>query len=397
MSMSAMLFILMIGSAFGSTFSSPRWITVDKDVAGELIERFGLAQSLTSATDDVTVLEVGKGDLAKISHFMHSEKKRCGGYQGHYSQEEAVEAAHSEDLRALSQVAFDSSFFLSSASRVETLLKEVKESEITDTIVEMTAFHNRHYQAPTGIKSMEWLKKKWENLGKGRADYKVEFFKHARFNQPSVIATIKGSQSPEEVVIIGGHADSIGGGFWGRHKAKAPGADDNASGIATITEAMRVLLASDFKPKKSIMFMAYAAEEVGLLGSKDIAAEFARKKQKVVSVIQYDMVNYKGGDKSIYLATDYSNADLRTFMGKLIETYVKVPWGYMKCGYGCSDHASWTNKGFPAMMATESTFNAMNKAIHSSRDTLSASGGDSKHAVNFAKLALAYLIESAKE
>jgi leucyl aminopeptidase len=65
--------------------------------------------------------------------------------------------------------------------------------------------------------------------------------------------------------------------MFGGASAKAPGADDNASGIATITETIRVLMSNGFQPKKTLKFMAYAAEEVGLLGSKEIANDFKKK------------------------------------------------------------------------------------------------------------------------
>ena len=51
----------------------------------------------------------------------------------------------------------------------------------------------------------------------------------------------------------------------------APGADDDASGIATLTEVIRVALANGWKPKRTVKFMGYAAEEVGLRGSNAIA------------------------------------------------------------------------------------------------------------------------------
>jgi leucyl aminopeptidase len=70
----------------------------------------------------------------------------------------------------------------------------------------------------------------------------------------------------------------------------APGADDNASGIAVVTETLRAIIASGFKPKRTIKFIGYAAEEVGLRGSKAIAQDYKNQGLNIVGVAQFDMV-----------------------------------------------------------------------------------------------------------
>jgi leucyl aminopeptidase len=151
------------------------------------------------------------------------------------------------------------------------------------------------------------------------------------------------------------------------------------------------------KPERTIKFMAYAAEEVGLLGSKDIANSFKKDGKNVVGVMQLDMTNHPGtAGKDIVFMTDFTNQAQTEFMGKLIDTYVKVPWGYSKCGYGCSDHASWHNAGYPASMPFESTMQDINGKIHTKHDTIAQSGGDATHAEKFAKLAVSFLVELGK-
>ena len=107
------------------------------------------------------------------------------------------------------------------------------------------------------------MKTTWEDLVAqfNRDDVLVEFYEHSFTQQKSVIVTIPGLEFPEEIIVIGGHIDS--GDFWNPYDA--PGADDNASGIATLTETLRILLANDFKPKRTVQIMAYAAEEIGFM------------------------------------------------------------------------------------------------------------------------------------
>ena len=110
-----------------------------------------------------------------------------------------------------------------------------------------------------------------------------------------MILTIQGTDLPNEIVVLGAHLDSINGSAGGSTEQTAPGADDDASGIASLTEVIRVALASGWKPKRTVKFMGYAAEEVGLRGSNAIAQSFKTADSNVVGVLQLDMTNYKSG------------------------------------------------------------------------------------------------------
>ena len=107
------------------------------------------------------------------------------------------------------------------------------------------------------------------------------------------------------------------------------------------------------------------------------------------------MTNFKGTqDLDIVMMTDYTNEEQNTFLGTILDTYLpEVKWGYDKCGYGCSDHASWHNEGFPASMPFESRMRDSNRNIHTSKDTLDKSGDDAGHASKFARMALAFVLE----
>ena len=183
-----------------------------------------------------------------------------------------------------------------------------------------------------------------EAAGGPRADITVEQPAHTGFPQKSVILTIRGSDPAAGTVVLGGHLDSTVGRTT--ENTRSPGADDDASGIASLTEALRVLLANNYKPKRTIKFVGYAAEEAGLLGSKAIAKQFRAQNANVVGVLQLDMTNYKGDPKDIYLITDYTNASQNTYLTNLAKTYLpELAIGTSQCGYACSDHASWNAQG----------------------------------------------------
>lgn len=364
------------------------WVTVDQaDLAKPEAAGIPLKNPVLSE-GGIAVFEVRPDMLPILSQFMHDRFKRCGGYLAHGSMDAAKASLRPAAIGP--RVAYT----LDQQAVVAPLVAGVKEASIRATIEGMSAHHSRYYQAETGVAASRWLQGQWASLAARIPGASAALFPHSAWKQPSVILTIPGSELPEEIVVLGGHLDSISG--WGNSGARAPGADDNASGIAVLTEAARLIAESGVRPKRTIQFMGYAAEEVGLRGSQDIASKYAAAGKKVIGVIQFDMSNFAGSGEGIWMLTDHVDAPLSAFTGKLVTAYAGVKAATTRCGYGCSDHASWTKKGFPAAMAFESTFNDSNKAIHSESDTLATMGGAATHSVPFAKLAVAFALELAK-
>jgi bacterial leucyl aminopeptidase len=157
---------------------------------------------------------------------------------------------------------------------------------------------------------------------------------------------------------------------------------------------MRVLLASGWKPRRTIQFMGYAAEEEGLRGSAAIAQRYAKEGRNVVGVMQLDMTNYPGPSADIVLMTDYSSNPQNRFIARLAGAYLPtLRVGQDVCGYACSDHASWTANGYAASIPAEALYDEGSPYLHTTKDTLARSNNNAEHAVKFARLALAYAVE----
>ncbi|WP_378177957.1 M20/M25/M40 family metallo-hydrolase [Aquimarina sp. SS2-1] len=272
----------------------------------------------------------------------------------------------------------------------------VNNLNIANQILELEDYGTRYHTKSSATQAVMDLKTKWENLAGGRNDVSVRLVNHSSTNMPSLIMTITGTEKPDEFVIIGGHIDSTSGGT----NNDAPGADDNASGIATITEAARVLFDMNFQPKRTMEFMAFAAEEVGLRGSREIAEDYRNRNVNVISYMQLDMTNYKGSTNDVYVSTDSYNDDtLNDFLIELMNYYNAsgphaLTYGTSRCNYGCSDHYSWAQEGYNVAFPFEATFNQSNPNIHTTRDTFDRSPTpNATHAAKFCKLALEYLIE----
>ena len=385
---------LVLSAALLSTsaFSSEtKVITIGKDALHSTNKENLLGTVFKTDNDEVAVVEINANDVEKLSHHMHEEYHRCGGYIVHDDLDEAMNYVRDEKSKFWGDKGIFADYTINQQGTVNGMLNFVTESYINGVIKHLSSYHNRYYNAMYGVESSTWIRDHWEKIIENRSDATVELYNHQKWMQPSVVLTFQGES--DDTIIIGGHADSIAGYFGGGGN-KAPGADDNASGIATITEIIRVLVQTSYRPKKTIKFMAYAAEEVGLLGSREIAREYRSNNEPVIGVMQLDMTNYKGSsDKDIVLISDNTNSDQNTFMGRLIDEYLKVSWQYDRCGYGCSDHASWNGVGFPASFPFEARKNDMNRSIHTASDTIERSRNSASHATNFAKLGLAFLVE----
>jgi len=354
----------------------------------QFVRQLSKTGKMLSNDDAVNVVSIKESKLNQLSEIMHNNFKRCGGYIFHESLEAAQQ--YTAKLASLPPEVLVN-YTIDNPAGVNSLLNELSSSNLTSTVNSLSNYHNRYYTSSTGKDSANWLKSHWASMSSSRSDINVELYNHT-WLQPSVIATITGTTNSSEIIIVGGHLDSIN--LSSPSSGRAPGADDNASGIAVVTETLRAIIASGFKPKRTIKFIGYAAEEVGLRGSKAIAQDYKNSGKNIIGVAQFDMTGYKGtSSKDIVFMTDYTNSGQNTFMKQLIDTYLSdINYGEDQCGYGCSDHASWHNQGFPASMPFESNMADYNSSIHTSGD----STFNSAHSLNFARLSAAFVAELAK-
>ncbi len=375
-------------------YADPVWITVEKStlqaVPGLTATEIALPKTLKS-NGTIGLYQLDERQLDPLSHFIHENKRRCGGYFAFSSQQEALAY-----LQTSQQAALAASFVappIAQQSLVNSLLPQLNSAGITQVITDLSGFTNRYYTTTSGKAGADWIFDRWTALASSKSWIKVSRISHTGYNQPSILLEMLGSERPSEVVVLGGHLDSINGAGTSE-TTRAPGADDDASGIATMTEIIRVLASNNVQPKRTLRFYGYAAEEVGLRGSKDIATRAQSAATNVIGVMQLDMTNYKGGAEDIVLMTDYTNSALNSFVQSLVSTYQpNLVQSTDVCGYGCSDHASWHNAGYAATMPFEAKFAKDNKNIHTVSDTLANSDPSGAHALKFAKLGLSYAIE----
>ncbi|WFD25455.1 bacterial leucyl aminopeptidase [Malassezia nana] len=261
-----------------------------------------------------------------------------------------------------------------------------------------TSFFTRYYRSESGAKSQRWLQAQVEELAASlRSPARVDIFQHP-WKQSSILLRIPGANDTltreRGVTILGAHLDSTN--LFPLFPA--PGADDDGSGTVTLLEALRVLGEAGWAPETDVEIHWYSAEEGGLLGSRAVAAHYERAQRPVRAMLQMDMTAFvkRGIKECMSVVTDYVSPALTDFVERLIRAYIGLPIAHSAMHYAASDHASWTQAGYPSAFVIEAVFEDCNlQRIHTSRDVWNAPEISFAHLLQFARLSLSFVVELA--
>jgi len=307
---------------------------------------------------------------------------------------ENLRTLHSSNQKYLS-LSFRSLNLVENPAITEAI-KEVSAENLKQTVTWLSSYPDRYNKSATPNRHVVELKARLEQMLQGQnLKYEISTVAHRSTKQETLKLVIPGADRPNEIVVLGGHLDSINAGFMGiGGGGKAPGADDNASGSANLIEALRII-ANKGQPQRTIEFYWYAGEESGLLGSNEIAVEYKRLGKDVVAVLQLDMTLFPGsGALTIGNVQDFTSAWLRDYLVDINNLYLKVKMVADECGYACSDHASWHKQGYPALMPFEATTKTMNPNIHTVRDLINPQS-NFEHSAVFSKIAVIFAMDLA--
>lgn len=328
---------------------------------------------------------------------------KCGGFEVLPSEDVQNFSAVQAELEKLKkQVLKDQSFLngpvLYSPVTYQPMIEEaidlVQASHLHELVTWLSSFPSRNEKTAQRNTHVQEMKIKAEELLKNyTGQWKSELVTHSSSQQKSLKITLQGTTHSNEIIILGGHHDSTAGG-WGGSTSLAPGADDNASGSANLFEILRILSTRPVQAR-TIEIMWYAAEESGLLGSSEIAKSYKATQKNVIAVLQLDMTSYPGsGDMTIANITDFTSPWLHDLIKQLNQHYVGLKIIDDKCGYACSDHASWYRQGYSTAVPFESAARKMNPLIHTKNDVVSPQL-NFKHSAAITQLSLAFALELA--
>lgn len=377
-----------------------------------LIKNLALDTSYKTLTSNASLALI-ETDNAGIQQFIEAKHKRtatpCGGFI------DVTNAWHEYNVKEMSPAHRAKTFLqtyeekpnakvntqnknyrIQHQDQVNELLKQLNPQAIWTDLAAFSntskdQFPDRYANSNNGVKAATWLQNKIEVMAKENNRNDISIFTVATgtsYKQPSVVVKI--GESNEPGIVIGGHMDTLDS----RWEVK-PGADDDGSGSMTTMGVARTILSSDMRFKKPIYIIWYSAEEEGCVGSGYVVKEFKKRNIAVDAVLHFDMTGYAyKNDPTMWLITDNVNMELTNYLETLINTYVKQPVGRSRCGYACSDHASWNKAGIPASFPFEASFNNDDPYIHTAQDKMDVLS--LSHITDYAKLGIAFAVELAE-
>lgn len=194
-------------------------------------------------------------------------------------------------------------------------------------------------------------------VASGLSHVRFQAFEKDGMTFRNVIGDVEGTRRPNELVIVGAHLDSQSGTA---SAVTAPGADDNASGVAIALYMARVFAGQQFD--RTIRFVFFDGEEIGHYGSDYYATNARAAGENIVAMYAMDMLahNAVGGVVGIHTRQpeeDGASHDIAIAQGLVdaAAAYV-VPWVTPKIiseGSMASDHASFWGAGYPAVMVVQ--------------------------------------------
>ncbi len=171
----------------------------------------------------------------------------------------------------------------------------------------------------------------------------------------NVVGMVKGTKTPDEYIVAGGHYDHLGMGGPGSGSRRPDtvavhnGADDNASGVAALIELAQKI---GQKPmERSVVFIAFGAEEMGLIGSKYFVSHPVIDLKKVKAMLNMDMVGRLDSLKRMSIGGTGTALEADSIIDISLKNYdfkaVKNPQGS-----GPSDHSSFYFENIPVLFIT---------------------------------------------
>jgi len=255
---------------------------------------------------------------------------------------------------------------------VSNYLLQVSTDSLMSYIQALQDFDTRDWVHQTTFLAQNWIKEKYESFNLDTV-FLHDYFGYLPAN---VIAIQYGTEFPDEYIVCGAHYDSKS--WFPDDPNFAPGADDNASGVAGILETARILSQYDFK--RSIIYCAFSGEEYGLYGSSYYAEHAANSGMNIVGYFNLDMIGYLSSGDPIHidliypssaktLADYYINVCDVYFQEIPVRSFSALPWGN-------SDHTSFNNIGYNGIWPFEDV-DENSPYIHSPYDIIGPSVNNS--------------------
>lgn len=271
---------------------------------------------------------------------------------------------------------------------IEQMLNNVDPENIHNTVLTLQNMYTRYSMSDSNrVVAVNWIKEMLISYGCDSV-YRHSF---SSLYGDNVVGIRFGEYYPttHQYVLIGAHLDDVPSYGY------APGADDNASGVAAVLEAARVMRNYEFE--RTIRFAAFNAEEQGLIGSNYLVAEASSENDTIIAALCYDMIGYVTAPTLDTMRLRYTTAVpgcslfACDFYQTVADTYTQLkirPVRYTGTT-GSSDHASFWQYGY---VSTGGIERVLCPGYHTTGDTIGPTGFNNlEFATEVIKTAIAVL------
>jgi carboxypeptidase Q len=230
-----------------------------------------------------------------------------------------------------------------------------------DALLNMTGLGGRTYSisaVPAAFVTSESYSLIWRLLQRGPVEAEIEITNTIGDGPVDVyntVAEIRGSEKPDEVVVLGAHLDS-----WDL----GTGTTDNGAGVASLMEAARALQKLGLKPKRTIRFILFSGEEQGLCGSRAYVEAHKSEMPKFSGALVQDIGT--GRVLSIGMMENFQDAEIMYQVVKPLKAVGMLEPSEKP--QGGSDHVSFNSAGVPGFYGIQETEQYF-QTHHSQADT----------------------------
>ncbi|MBN2564423.1 MAG: M20/M25/M40 family metallo-hydrolase [Candidatus Eisenbacteria bacterium] len=234
-------------------------------------------------------------------------------------------------------------------SLIASLMDSTSLPRMVATVQRLQDFGTRYVARDSCWAAGYWIRDRFEELG--LSEVRLDTFRTFTFQDSvaamNVLAIKEGTTRPCEYVVLGGHYDSVSSDNFDDPFAPAPGAEDNATAVAAVLEAARLL--RDLSTDRSIIFACWSAEEEGLWGSRDFVARAIQDSLDIVVYLNMDCIGYLEPEQNtppVIVFTDSLSLAVAGYMQTLAADHTPYELQTRVQPIGASDHTSFWERGY---------------------------------------------------
>ena len=214
---------------------------------------------------------------------------------------------------------------------IENILAQINADSLLRTVLDLQSFGSRLALREGGnIEVAEYLVQRLNNYGitaeidsfRKTGDHWLGPIDQWFYNVKGVLPTT--DPKDDSLVIVGAHLDAISLNLNYQLLEMAPGADDNASGVAVMLELARICHANNLHFRRDIHFMAYDGEELGLYGSDADAQKRHQAGEKIAIMLNNDMVSFQPDDITPMIPSSAAENEESEYS----DSYAYYQWGF---------------------------------------------------------------------